>query len=210
MPNNKIFISSTQDLQLMEERNTVEKVARELGFDPRRAESFPQRSMEVRPTISKHLRECEIYIGILGGRYGSHPDDESTSWTQTEFNAAQTLDRYILLYLKKTDIREPEQQVFVDSLFTSLFRHPEFTSVDELENQVRQDLIFYLQEQPRNPRESKMSEFPRIMIVEDNPEDLKAIKDGLKILMPNSDIRGLTSGIQALETVKDIASHHGN
>lgn len=207
----KVFISSTQrDLQ--KERNTVEKVIYELQeFQPVRAETHPRRGVSPRDTIMHMVGECRIYVGIIGERYGTIPDGETRSVTEIEFNAALGSQKHILLYLKKAKRREPKQQQFVNRLFKEFrqgyFRGPEFTDCNGLAKQVKQDLLDFLRECPHETQIPEIVGMPRIAVVEDIPEHLDRLVNGLKNRIQQADVRPFDNASAVVEYVKEKWPH---
>lgn len=201
----KVFISSTQD-DLQPERDRVEGVAKDLDFAVVRAETYPQRSTTPRDTVMQMVGECHIYIGILGRRYGTIPTGEPCSVTEMEFDAACALRKHNLLYLKKVEDREPRQQEFANRLFNfreGYFRHLAFTSLDELAKQVKADLLDHLRGQSFEAQMPEIVGIPRIVIVEDIPEELDDLEKGFKARIQGAEVRGFDNGSQAVEHVKN-------
>ena len=54
-------------------------------------------------------QQCDVYLLILGGRYGWIIPDEDISVTEMEFNEAQRLEKPILVYKKELDEEEIEE-----------------------------------------------------------------------------------------------------
>ena len=108
-----IFISSTmKDLQ--EERKVVDKAISQLRFQALRAETIGAQSVSPEEACLMMAQGCGIYLGILGGRYGYIPANESVSVTEMEFNEARRLGKPTLLYRKEVDDPEPRQKEFID------------------------------------------------------------------------------------------------
>jgi hypothetical protein len=82
----QVFISSTFR-DLLDERQKVAQVL--LGMDciPAGMELFPAIDEEQLEFIKRVIDDCDYYILILGGRYGS-VTDEGISYTEKEFNYA--------------------------------------------------------------------------------------------------------------------------
>ena len=77
----RIFISSTmKDLQ--PERDAVEKAISTFRFETVRAETIGAQPLSSREACLEMARECDIYIGIYGGRYGWIPPGDEFSVTE--------------------------------------------------------------------------------------------------------------------------------
>jgi hypothetical protein len=84
----QVFLSSTY-VDLTEERLEVIKALLELDCIPSGMEYFPAASEESWSYIANLINQCDYYIVIVGGRYGSESDD-GVSFTQKEYLHAQS------------------------------------------------------------------------------------------------------------------------
>ena len=75
----QIFISSTY-VDLVEERQRVLRSILDMGHIPAGMELFSAADEEQFSYIKKILDECDYYVLVIGGRYGS-VDDEGISYT---------------------------------------------------------------------------------------------------------------------------------
>jgi hypothetical protein len=91
----RVFISSTyRDLVPHRER-----------LDVRGMEEFAAQDQPPLATCLAALAECDIYIGVVGERYGSSPPDEARSYTELEYESASERAMYRIVLLSET---EPE------------------------------------------------------------------------------------------------------
>ena len=82
----QVFVSSTfEDLQ--EERKEVMQALLELDCIPSGMELFPASNDDQWTLIKNVIDDCDYYLLIIGGRYGSE-NDEGISYTQMEFEYA--------------------------------------------------------------------------------------------------------------------------
>jgi hypothetical protein len=110
-----VFISSTmRDLQA--ERDTIDKAISELHFEALRAETIGAQSVSPEEACLMMAQECDIYLGILGARYGTVPPGETISVTEMEFDEAKAHGKPMLVYRKLVDEYEPPQQEFVERI----------------------------------------------------------------------------------------------
>lgn len=93
----KIFVSSTF-LDLQEERQQVMQALLELDCMPAGMELFPASDEEKWNLITRVIDDCDYYIVIIGGRYGS-VDSEGISYTEREYVYATELGIPVLAFV---------------------------------------------------------------------------------------------------------------
>lgn len=100
----QVFISSTfKDLQ--EERRVAIEAVLITGNIPVGMESFVASSQEQFEYIKKCINNCDYYILIVGGCYGSTHPKSGISYTELEFDYAKSLNKPILIFFYR-DIAE--------------------------------------------------------------------------------------------------------
>src|SRR5579862_5768846 len=82
----QVFISSTFT-DLKEERQRVMQTIMSMDCIPAGMELFPALDEEQVSFIKKIIDDCDYYILIIGGRYGS-VSDEGVSFTEIEYDYA--------------------------------------------------------------------------------------------------------------------------
>lgn len=82
----QVFISSTYT-DLIQERSAVIQCLLDNDCIPVGMEQFPASNMSQMEYIKKMLEDCDYYILILAGRYGSE-DDDGVGFTEKEYNYA--------------------------------------------------------------------------------------------------------------------------
>jgi len=82
----QVFVSSTYE-DLREERQQVMQVLLELDCIPSGMELFPAADEDQWTLIKSVIDDCDYYIVIVGGRYGSM-GPEGKSYTQMEYEYA--------------------------------------------------------------------------------------------------------------------------
>ena len=145
----RIFISSTtKDLQ--PERDAVERAIATLNLEAVRSEKVGSQSISPREACRIMAQECDVYLGILGGRYG-YILREGLSATEFEFNTAQEAGKPILLYRKQVpeEELEPKQKAFIERIgdFDTGYYIRDFTAADvpdQLTEWVQQDVVALL------------------------------------------------------------------
>lgn len=80
----QVFVSSTY-VDLQNERQSVIQTLMEMDCIPAGMELFPAADEEQWEFIKKVIDDCDYYLLIVGGRYGSLSDD-GLSFTEKEFD----------------------------------------------------------------------------------------------------------------------------
>ena len=93
----QIFVSSTFR-DLAEERQDAIRNILDLGHIPAGMELFPASDTEQLSYIKKVIDECDYYILIMGGRYGSL-DSEGISYTEREYDYAVDTGKVVLAFV---------------------------------------------------------------------------------------------------------------
>ena len=104
----QIFVSSTfSDLE--EERRQVIQTLIEMNYMPAGMELFPAADEEQFNFIKKIIDDCDYYLLIIGGRYGSLTPD-GISYTEKEYDyAVETGKKVIVLLYKSPGDLPPEK-----------------------------------------------------------------------------------------------------
>ncbi len=97
-----LFISSTYE-DLKEERQALMGVALENGFIPVGMEQFHGAPADQWTVITKIIDECDFYLLIVGGRYGSIDESVGVSYTEKEYDYAKNKGIPILVLIKKPE-----------------------------------------------------------------------------------------------------------
>ena len=93
----QVFISSTY-VDLQEERMAVTQTLLDNDCIPVGMEQFPTSGMSQMEYIRKMLDDCDYYVLILGGRYGSL-DSDGIGFTEKEFDYAEAKEIPIMSFL---------------------------------------------------------------------------------------------------------------
>lgn len=100
----RIFISSTfYDLRHI--RTDLERFIRDLGFDPVMNErgAIPYgKSEALEEYCYREIRNCDILIHLVGGRYGSQSKEEPYSISQMELKVARELQKQVYICIERT------------------------------------------------------------------------------------------------------------
>lgn len=95
-----VFISSTF-LDLENERETIRKLIIDMGYIPLGMESFPATNEEQFRYIQKVIDDCDYYILVIGGRYGSVTED-GVSYTEKEYDYAISKGKVVLTFVHES------------------------------------------------------------------------------------------------------------
>jgi hypothetical protein len=95
----QVFISSTF-VDLQEERAKVQQAIMELDCIPAGMEIFPAIDEEQFEFIKRVIDDCDYYVLIIGGRYGS-VSDAGVSYTEMEYDYAISKGIKVMAFLHK-------------------------------------------------------------------------------------------------------------
>lgn len=101
----QVFVSSTYE-DLREERHEVIQALLELDCIPAGMELFPATDDDQWSLIRRVIDECDYYILIVGGRYGSI-GPQGISYTEQEYRYALQSGKPIIAFLHKTPSNIP-------------------------------------------------------------------------------------------------------
>jgi hypothetical protein len=103
----RVFLSSTSK-DLAAHREAVERAILRLeGFMPIVMENFGARDGTASQIDEAKVRECDVFVGLIGHLYGSSPKDNPTSYTEQEFELATALGRPRLMLVASDEFRLP-------------------------------------------------------------------------------------------------------
>ncbi|MDE7400384.1 MAG: DUF4062 domain-containing protein [Oscillospiraceae bacterium] len=127
-----IFISSTYE-DLKEERQALVGVALENNFIPVGMEQFHAAPTDQWNVITKMIDECDFYLLVIGGRYGSIDEETGISYTEKEYNYAKTKGLPVLVLIKQSSaIAESEKD-------TGDNKYDKMRKLDEFRERVKSD-----------------------------------------------------------------------
>ena len=93
----QVFVSSTY-ADLKEERQKVIQAVMEMDCIPAGMELFPATDEEQWRFIQRVIDDCDYYILIIGGRYGTLTDD-GISYTEKEYDYAISKNLKVLAFV---------------------------------------------------------------------------------------------------------------
>ena len=127
-----IFISSTYE-DLKKERQALIGVALENNFIPVGMEQFHAAPTSQWNVITKMIDECDFYLLVVGGRYGSIDTESGISYTEKEYNYAKSKGMPVLVVIKETSaITDTEKDTGDD-------KYDKMRMLDEFREKVKND-----------------------------------------------------------------------
>lgn len=210
----QVFVSSTyRDLE--EERQQVMQALLELDCIPVGMELFPAADDDQWTLIKRLIDDCDYYIIILGGRYGS-VNDNGVSYTQMEYEYALSNEIPIIGFVHKNretlplnkSETDPSLKVKLDD-FDALVRRKMcqfWTNADELGSKVSRSLVKLIRDKPRSGW-IKATELPSV----DYSKDMLQLKLTIDRLQEElTDAKGVRpEGIDKFSQGEDIIALKG-
>ncbi|PKN01214.1 MAG: transcriptional regulator [Elusimicrobia bacterium HGW-Elusimicrobia-1] len=155
MAKHHIFISGSQKELGAERRAVKDSILGDVllseYFDVFLFEDAPAKGRPDETAYLDEVRKSDIYIGILGDRYGAAGKNK-ISPTETEFHAAKAGDKDILIYIKGAGAKDKNRELGVQKLIKEIknpaagYCYRRFDSVEELTGLVYESLINFLKE----------------------------------------------------------------
>ena len=184
----QVFISSTfNDLKL--ERAEVTQALLELDCIPCGMEAFPAANETQWSWIKKVIEECDYYVLIIGGKYGSVNDETSLSYTEMEYNYASEKDIPTIAFIVEdegklvgdkleTDADKKEKlKIFKDRVKKNLCKF--YTTPEDLGGKVSRSITQLKKTNPRTGwvRADSLNNYPSKEIIRLMKENEKLKKD---------------------------------
>jgi hypothetical protein len=133
----RAFISSVM-AELPAERQAAAETIRAIGATPIMFELFGGRDADPEDAYLGEVETSDIYIGILGRRYGK-PLSTRYSATHSEYLHAEKSGLRIAVWCSKTNDREGHEESFLNEVRT-FHVVPPFASPDDLRSQIEERL----------------------------------------------------------------------
>ena len=130
-----VFISSTYE-DLKNERQALVGVALENNFIPVGMEQFHAAPTSQWNVITRMIDECDFYLLVIGGRYGSIDEDAGISYTEKEYNYAKTKGLPVLVLIKKSSAITASEQDTGDEKYD---KYTKMRMLEEFRNRVKND-----------------------------------------------------------------------
>ncbi|CCH15577.1 DUF4062 domain-containing protein [Micromonospora lupini] len=111
----QVFLSSTY-LDLREERQAVITALLQLDAFPSGMELFPAADDDAWTLIKRVIDDCDYYLLVIGGKYGSLDPAEDISYTEKEFDYALKVGKPIMAFLHGDEPSIPVGKAELDPL----------------------------------------------------------------------------------------------
>jgi tetratricopeptide (TPR) repeat protein len=143
-----VFLSSTGKDLAAHRKAAGDAINKLDGYKCIRMEDFGARNAMADDFCQAKVKECDVFVGILGHCYGSSPKGSEQSYTEQEYDAAVATGKPRLMFLAREDfplppnLREPDerwdkQRAFRDRVNTEQIRDT-FSSPEDLARGVVQ------------------------------------------------------------------------
>ncbi|MGE6577408.1 DUF4062 domain-containing protein [Paenibacillus xylanexedens] len=111
----QVFISSTY-IDLIEERQSAVQAVLDAGHIPAGMELFKAGNRTQLETIYKWINDSDVYMLILGGRYGSIEDNSQKSYTQLEYEYAINVGKPIFAVILNDSFLNAKTEILGEKL----------------------------------------------------------------------------------------------
>ncbi|MCK4734953.1 MAG: DUF4062 domain-containing protein [Methanophagales archaeon] len=165
----RVFISSVIE-ELKEERDAAKEAIEELSrspynlpFEPVMFKLFGARTSSPREVYKEEVRRSNVYLGIIGKKYGTIIEESGLSATHEEYRTAYEAHKEILIYVldidESRDVREAKEWDFIKELGRHTYK--KFKNEDQLKDYIKNDLIAKY----RGLKKNRLSELVKTYIV---------------------------------------------
>jgi hypothetical protein len=110
-----VFLSSVRR-GLEEERDNLPALIAAIGHQCKRFEDYTAQPVPSRQACLRGVDQANVYLLLLGGRYGEPVFDSGLSPTEEEFTRARQRGLPMLVFVKQGVEVEPRQQAFIDQV----------------------------------------------------------------------------------------------
>jgi hypothetical protein len=115
-PVKTVFLSSVAR-GLEEYRDAVYREIERLdGYHCVRMEDFGARDLDSAKFCAQRAAACDIFVGLVGQRYGSSPPDDDRSFTEIEFDAAKAAGKSCLIFAAPEEFAVPANLIEPDNV----------------------------------------------------------------------------------------------
>jgi hypothetical protein len=136
-----VFLSSVRR-GLEQERDNLPALIGAIGHECRRFEDYTAQPVPSRDACLRGVDHADVYLLLLGGRYGEPVFDSGLAPTEEEFTRARQRGLPMLVFVKQGVDVEPRQQAFIDRVeeYTGGRFRAGFTSAIDLQPKVARAL----------------------------------------------------------------------
>lgn len=132
----RIFISSTFE-DLKDQRKQAYEVISERGHIPTALERFSPANDSDLEVIKKEIANCQIYLLILGHRYGELVPGKNISYTELEYEIAEENGLMILSFILKKDEIKKLREKFDSEKGNEKEEMKNFDKLEKFHNRIK-------------------------------------------------------------------------
>lgn len=107
----RVFISSTGERYLQQYRTQAVEACHRLGLQPIAMEEFSPESPPPLDVCTRRVREANVFICIVGHRYGSRPPGSPKSFTEHEYESARAMGIPMHIYVVDRTLAWPPTEI---------------------------------------------------------------------------------------------------
>lgn len=208
----QVFVSSTHD-DLVEERKAVSQALLESGCIPAGMELFPASNKSSWEIIKSVIDECDYYLLIVAGRYGSQGRDDDgklCGYTEMEYNYASKAGIPTIVFIHSDIDNLPASKVeeskrgkqrrkkFVDRLKQDNRNVKFWNNTGSLISAIKTSILALIEDCPRTG-----------WIKTDRVEDDQLLLSGLLRAYPDVETIDYADFIPSVQSAMDIVHIHG-
>jgi Domain of unknown function (DUF4062) len=134
----QVFVSSTY-LDLRDERQAAVKAILEAGHIPAGMELFTSGDESQMEVIKQWIEDSDVYLLILGGRYGSIESNSGKSYTHLEYEYAIHLRKTVFACVMKKEYLDSKIQ---GSNYKDIIEQSNIDKFSEFKNLVMSKIVF--------------------------------------------------------------------
>lgn len=132
----QVFVSSTYT-DLIEERQTAVEAILDAGHIPAGMELFKAGKSQMK-TIQKWIDESDVYMLILGGRYGSIEEESGLSYTELEYNYALSKNMPVFAVVLQYDFLKSNER---NKKNTVIFEKENLDKYNNFKKEVESNIV---------------------------------------------------------------------
>jgi len=163
-----VYLAMTSS-DLKEKREELRRDLEHFGYEVWPQTPLPETVSEVKVSVCEQVARCHLSVHLIGGRYGSTPDESEFSYPELQNDiAAERKDLPRLVWFAPAQPDDQRQKNFIDRLQTA----PELQgrmvplkgSFEDLKNEVHRTLKRLAQPAPTPP---VTTEYPEVYLIHD-------------------------------------------
>jgi hypothetical protein len=110
----QVFVSSTYG-DLLEERQALTSALLQLNAFPSGMEIFPAADDDAWTLIERVIDECDYYLLVIAGKYGSTNEESGVSFTEREYDYATSKGKPVMAFVHAEPTKLPAERFETDN-----------------------------------------------------------------------------------------------